>query len=49
MELDEERSGHLRENKLCLTFMDTDCCIGIELDSENAKKLKSFLNDVLGE
>lgn len=43
MELDLDRSGHIPEGLLALTFNGEQCEIGIQLNADEARKLKKFL------
>jgi len=43
MELDQERSGHFKENILSLVFTGVSSDIGIELNSEKATGSKNTL------
>ena len=47
MEIDQDRSGHFKENILSITFMGSGCDIGMDFNSEEAKELQKFLNEVL--
>jgi len=47
MELDADRSGNFNENKITLLFTGVDIGISIDLDSEDAKELQRFLNELM--
>ena len=47
MELDQERSGHFKENILSLVFTGVSSDIGIELNSEKATELLQFLIELI--